>query len=395
MLEKGAGSRDSAAFAEAVAGVGGQLSSFADLETITVSAEFLSSDGELMLELVSDMLRRPALAEEEFAKLRDRTVNLIKAAKGSNPGRLLPTYGTAFLFGEHPYGNPVGGSEATLADITHDDLLAFYSRHMGGDRLIISVVGDFNTVAMKDRLMKRFGDWAAAAEVQAEVPEVDRAPGRRLLLVDVPGTTQTYFWVGNVAVPVSYPRRAELELANTVFGGRFTSMLNTRLRVESGLTYGAWSALQRLSSSGYTVISSFTETGKTAEAIDMALDTQERLRSAGLDDEQIESARNYIMGQFPPRLETASQLARQIAVLEQHGLDSSYINDYPAALADVNTEGIGAVVEAVYAASSDLVFVLIGDANAIREEISEYGPVTEISIMDPRFRHQAIAPPSQ
>jgi predicted Zn-dependent peptidase len=387
MLEKGAGSRDAAEFAEAVSAVGGELFSSADLETITIGAEFLSSDGELMLELVSDMLRRPMLAEEEFNKLRDRSINLIKSAKNSNPGQLLPTYGTAFLFGEHPYGNPVGGSEATLAAIDYEDMVSFYNTHLGGDRLIISVVGDFNAVAMKDRLVKRFGDWPAAAEPPPEVPALSRAGGRRVLLVDVPETTQTYFWIGNVAVPMSYPRRAELDLANTVFGGRFTSMLNTILRVESGLTYGAWSALQRLSNSGYIVISSFTETSNTMKAIDMALETQERLRKSGLNDEQIKSARNYIMGQFPPLLETASQQARQLAMLEQFGLDKTYINDYPAALAAVSGDGIESAIEEVYAAPSDLVFILIGDAGAIRDAISDYGPLTEVSITDPRFRH--------
>ena len=208
-----------------------------------------------------------------------------------------------------------------------------------------------------------------------------------MLLVDVPDTTQTYFWVGNAAVPVSYPRRAELDIANTLFGGRFTSMLNTALRVESGLTYGAWSSLRRHASGGYVVISSFTETGKTTDAIDMAIDILARLRNGGVDDEQIQSARNYIMGQFPPRLETSSQLAAQLAVLEQYGLGDGYINNYPAELAAVDTDGVAEVVEEVYAAPADLVFVLLGNAAAIRDAASAYGPVTEVSISDPRFRH--------
>lgn len=387
MLEKGAGDRDSAAFAEAVAAVGGELSSSADLETIAVSAEFLSRDGELMLELVADMLRRPTLAENEFEKLRERAVNQIKAAKNTNPRRLLPSYGTAFLFGDHPYGNPVGGSEATLAAVTHDDLLQFYENYVGGDRLIISVVGDFNTVAMKDRLEQHFGDWPVALQPLPDVPGSARQPGRRVLLVDVPDTTQTYFWIGNLAVPVSYPRRAELDLANTLFGGRFTSMLNTALRVKSGLTYGAWSSLRRFANGGYIVISSFTDTGNTTRAIDMALDLQVQLRNAGIDEEQIESARNYIMGQFPPRLETSPQLAAELATLEQYGLDDAYVNEYSAALSAVDADGITEVVEEVYAAPRDMVFVLIGDAAAIREAIGDYGAVTEVSISEPRLRH--------
>ena len=163
VMQKGAGRRDAAAFADAVAAVGGELSVTAGLESISVSAEFLARDAELMLELVADLLQRPTLDEDELGKLRDRSINLIKAAKGSDPGNLLPSYGNAFLFGTHPYGNPLSGSETTLAAITHDDLLEYYANHVGADRLIIAVVGDFNAEAMKARLTSSFAAWRAAA----------------------------------------------------------------------------------------------------------------------------------------------------------------------------------------------------------------------------------------
>ena len=386
LLEKGAGERDAAAFAEAVDAVGGRLSASAGLESIRISADFMARDSELLIELLADMLRRPTLDPDEFEKLRDRSVNLIKAAKGSNPGDLLPGYGNAFLFEEHPYGNPLSGSEDSLAGITHDDLLAFYENHVGADRLIISVVGDFNAEAMKSRLSAAFGDWRAAAAELAAVPAAPRQTGRRVLLVDKPGATQTYFWLANIGVSVDYPQRAELNLANTVFGGRFTSMLNTELRVKAGLTYGARSLLTRPATPGSVVISTFTETSTTTDAIDMAVDVLQTLHESGIDDETIVSARNYVMGQFPPRLETAAQLAGQLAMLEQYGLDMAYVNDYVEALEAADATGITAAIADVYPPTEDLVLILIGDAAKIRDAVSEYGPLTEMSISETRFR---------
>ncbi len=385
-LEKGAGERDAAAFAEAVDSVGGVLSASAGLESIRISADFMSHDAELLIELITDMLRRPMLDADEFEKLRERSINLIKAAKGSNPGNLLPRYGNAFLFTEHPYGNAVGGSEESLARITHEDLLAFYENQVGGDRLIISVVGDFNAEAMKSRLTAALGDWRAAAADAADVPVAQRAAGRRVLLVDKPGATQTYIWLGNVGVAVDYPMRAELNLANTVFGGRFTSMLNDELRVKAGLTYSARSVLTRPARPGSVVINTFTETSTTTEAIDMALELLEKLRDSGIGAEMLESARNYVMGQFPPRLETAAQLASQLAMLELYGLDSAYVNDYVEALTAANTEGVAATIADVYPSPDDLVFVFIGDAETIRDDVGQYGPLTEMSIQEARFR---------
>lgn len=386
VMQKGSGDRSAAEFATAAASVGGRLSVSANVASLAVSAEFLSRDAELMVELVSDVLLRPSLSEEEFAKERERSIGLIKAAKDSDPNGLMAHYANAFLFGNHPYGNPTVGSESSLAEIERDDLIEYYEDRFGGDRLIIAVVGDFDLAAMKAHLTSVFGGWAPAAGPLTEVPAPERTPGRRVLLIDKPGATQAYFWFGDVGVAIDYPRRAELDLANTVFGARFTSMLMTELRVKSGLTYTARSVIDRRAQPGSVMIRSFTETSTTVEAIDLAITVLERLLDKGLDDEMMASARNYIMGQFPPRLETASALANMLAFIEQHGLGRSYVDDYGAALAAAATESIAMTIGEVYPDPNNLVFVIIGDAGAIRDDVAKYGPVTEMSIADPRFR---------
>jgi len=385
LLVKGANERNSAQFAEAVASVGGQIDASASLESLSVSADFLSRDAALMVELVADALQRPTLDREEFEKLRDRSINLIKSAKGSDPNNLMPSYANAFLFGAHPYGNPVGGSESSLARITHGDLLAYYADRVGGDRLVIAVSGDFEIASMREALTLAFGDWRAATGAPSTIVQPEAAASSRVFLIDKPGATQSYFWFGNVGVAKGFSGRAELNLANTVFGGRFTSMLMTELRTKSGLSYSARSSMSRYSRSGSVFVASFTETGTTVEALDVALATLGRLRDDGLDSAMIESSRNYIMGQFPPLLETAAQLAETFAMLEINGLDTSYIDDYGSSLSAATPESISSVIDQVYPASDRLVFVVLGDAQTIRDQVAQYGPVTEISISEPRF----------
>jgi predicted Zn-dependent peptidase len=391
LLEKGAGDRDAAQFAEVVDASGGSLTSRADLETITISGTFLARDAGLMVELLSDMILRPRLDETELEKLRERSVNFIRAAKDTNLNAVLPIYGQAFLFGEHPYGNPVSGSETTLSGISHEDVLDFYEQQLGGDRLTIAVTGDFDVALMSARLSDAFGDWRPAAAALPEIEAASQETGRRVLLIDKPGATQTYFWLGNVGVARDYENRAALNIANTVFGGRFTSMLNTALRVSSGLTYGASSQVSRASLPGSIAITSFTPTESTVEAIDMALGVLGRLHADGVDEETLESARNYILGRFPTALETAAQLGSQLAALEAFGLDVSYINDYGAALMSTDTEAVAAVIDEVFPASGDLVVVLLGDAEVIREQVSKYGPLIEMPITEPHFRPQPPA----
>jgi len=385
LLEKGAGKRNAAEFAEAIDSVGGVLSATAGLESITISGGFLARDAGLMIELLVDMLRSPTLNDVEVTKLRDRRIDFIRAAKDGDPRRLTAIYGAAFLFGQHPYGAPIYGAEESLARISPATVRGYYRDYFGADRLIISIAGDIDASAMLEKLTNAFSDWGAAT---APLPVYDApvpAVGRRVLLIDKPGATQSYFWIGNVGVSMNYASRAELDIANTLFGGRFTSMLMEELRTKAGLTYGASSSLRRPSKAGSVAIISYTKTETTTEAIDLALSLLVTLREEGVADDMIVSGKNYILGQFPPRFESAEQLAAQFATLEAHGLDASYINDYGDAIASADGENIRSVIKDVYPEPDNLVFAIIGDADLLREQVARYGDVAEMSITDPRF----------
>ena len=96
---------------------------------------------------------------------------------------------------------------------------------------------------------------------------------------------------------------------NTLYGGRFTSILNTELRIKSGLSYGASSSFVRGSVPGEFAIRSFTQTENTGKALDLALETLDKLKHGAIEPAMLESARAYVLGQYPLRLETAANWA--------------------------------------------------------------------------------------
>lgn len=386
LLEKGAGARDANAFAETVASVGGTIETGASTETISVGGSFLSRDQKLMVELLADVLQRPRLEADQFEALRGRHIEFIRAAKDSDRSSLTSFYGAAALFGSHPYGRPVNGSEASLATLKHADVQRYYQEHVGADRVIIAVAGDFKTSQMKSLLSRAFSDWRKASAPMPSIPKPADISGRRVLLVDAPDAVQSYFWAADVSVAKGDPRRASLDVVNTLFGGRFTSMLNTELRIRSGLSYGARSSFDRLSDGGSWELTSFTRTEKTIEAIDLAFATLDKLHQGAIDDAQLASGKSYVLGQYPLAFETASQWAYQLATLEFYGLDRNYIDNYGHALAGVSPNDAKRVVDEVIPASSGVVLVVIGKADAIRDGLRKYGPLTEMKLADPDFR---------
>lgn len=383
LLRKGAGKRDAAQFSEAVDQVGGDISAAVDDESTIVSGEFMSRDRALMLELLSDMLERPQLPKTEFTKVQQRLIEEIAAAKDSDPRQLVPTYFSAFAFAGHPYGR--SSDETSLAKITYEDVQQYYRDQIGADRAIFTFVGDFNAKQFASELRKAFGSWRTSAAKMPSVTPPAKLTGRRVLLVDKPGATQTYFWIGNVGIARNDPQRVAVDLANTAFGGRFTSMLNTELRIKSGLSYGAGSRVIRRTMAGPIAISSYTKTESTEKAIDLALDVLKRFRTNGLDAQTLTSVKSYVVGQFAPTIETSSQVAAKLTELAFYGLDPSDVNQYATSVANMSPEAITKAIASVYPDPANLDFVLIGDASKIRDVAKKYGTVTEMKITEKHF----------
>jgi zinc protease len=385
MLTRGAGSRDAFAFADAVEGAGGSLDAGAHTEAVGLHSVFLRSDRVLMLELLADALQRPRFDAAELDRVRERRIEFIKATKDSEPQSLIGNYGRALLFGEHPFAKPIGGSERSLAQLTAEDLRRYAREHLGADRTTLVFGGDFEIEELATEVEAAFGGWRAAEVPLPALAATQRVRGRRVRLIDAPESTQTYFWIGNVGVARSYPNRAGLELTNTAFGGSFGSMLMQALRVRSGLTYSASSNFRRASVPAEFSISSFTETPSTTQAVTIALETLDALKQQQLAPGAIDSARSYILGQYPASFETAADWATALAELDLYNLPESLINEFPAALCGVDAEQAAQVIADAYPDSDDVDIVLIGDAARIRAEAAGFGTLSERALATPEF----------
>jgi predicted Zn-dependent peptidase len=390
LLTYGAGARDAYAWADTVEGAGGNLDAGAQGEAILVRGQFLARDSALMLQLLSDAVLHPHFAGEEFDKLRARRIEELKAIKDSSPEALIANYGRALLFGDHPYARAVGGSEASLGRITAEDIRHYYASEFGADRATLVIAGDFDPAQMKKAVAAVFGTWRRAPQALPPLPEPQRIAGRRVLLVDAPGAAQTYFWLGNVGVARHYPLRAALQISNSAFGGRFGSMLNQELRVKAGLTYSANSSFVRGSVPGEFAISSFTQTANTTKAVELALATLARLRQSGLDAATLDSARAYLLGQYPLAFETSAHWAVALGDLDLYGLPDSYIGHFGSDLTATDAAAVGSVIASDYPDPENLAIVLIGDAAKIRAEVAKLGAVTELPLAAPDF----VPPPA-
>jgi zinc protease len=370
LLRKGSKKRSAQQFAADLDFIGGSFESGASADFTVVSAEFLTKDLNKGLDLFVDALLQPTFPQEEVDKSLAQNLDAVRGSK-DDPRQVLNTYYDAYLYGGRGYGRAADGDEISLKKITRDSITKFYAANYAPGNTILAVSGEFNAAELRKKLEDTLGAWPSKPVAPVVIPDIGPSKGKRLLLVDKPDASQTYFAIGNVATAAGDPDRVAIRVVNTIFGGRFTSMLNEAMRVESGLTYGVRSSFDPRKEPGPFGIYTFTKNDSTVQAIDMALEVLRKLHKDGITAEQLASAKSYIKGQFPPTIETSRALALRIASDEFYGLGDSEVNDLEARVDAVTLETARQVIQKHFP-EENLVFVLIGKAAAIAPAVAKY-----------------------
>nr|MBP7109863.1 insulinase family protein [Chitinophagaceae bacterium] len=299
------------------------------------------------------------------------------------PGSVIGSYFDKLLFGEHVYGNIIQGKISTVNPLTTTDLKDFYKENYRPDGSAISIVGDFSTKEMKAMLTSLFSGWKKGTKAQSNLASksITKPTGNNVLLVNKDDAKETTFYIGAPGVSRNNTDYVSIEVINTLFGGRFTSMLNDELRVNSGLTYGAGSRFNALKNGGSFLISTFTANKTTEPAIDKALEVLKKLHSNGIDEQSLTSAKNYVKGQFPPRYETSGQLASLMTQMFWYNFDESFINNFEKNVDGLNLDKAKEII-AKYFPKDKLQFVLVGKSAEIKKIAEKYGKVTEVQIKE-------------
>jgi zinc protease len=378
----GAGEMSKDQIEETVDFYGASLGTGGGLEAASLSATFASEDKATFLPLIRDVVTAPSFNEEEFGKHRFMAAMQLQRAKES-PNAVIGDYFSKLMYGEHPYGNPENGTVKTLQAITLDQVKEFYATYYRPETTAIVISGKFDGDAMLEEVNQLFGGWQASTEAPPALDldqNLEMPSEAQVLLIDKPDSIQTTFVIGAKGVTQDNPDSVAISLVNTILGGRFTSWLNSELRIKTGLTYGARSSFDSNKAAGTFSASSFTATATTEKALDLAVATLKRLHTDGIDAETLQSGKNYLKGNFPRGFESPGQLAGFLVMKHIYGIDDDYINKFAQRLDAINPEEVKTVINKYFPADS-MQFVLAGKAEDIRELAAKYGEVTEVSII--------------
>ncbi len=239
MLDEGAGNYDAIALGNRQEQLGAIVAATASLDAAEVSLSALKENLAPSIALWADVIRRPRFEAAEIERVKANWLATIKQEKTQPSAMAMRVLGPLMYGSNHPYAIPFTGSgfEADIATLDRNDLLALHEEQVRPDTATVMVVGDTTLAEIVPLLEQQLGNWSAPqrAHTSGAMPAVALPAKPRVFLVDQPGAIQANIIAAQLLPSSTDAATVDLEIANAVFGGDFTSRLNMNLREDKQL----------------------------------------------------------------------------------------------------------------------------------------------------------------
>lgn len=369
LLTKGTTRLSSMEIAEQVESIGASLGTDSSTDYFLLSIKTVAADFPAMLQLAAELLRSPSFPEHELELERRLALQTIRSQQ-EQPFTLGFDQLRHIMYGEHPYARSGLGTEATVAQLTRDDLQQFHSTHFRPDNLVISLSGRIAPEAATALIERMFGDWVAPPvplPVLAPVP-VESQPTQAAIAQD---TQQSIVMLGYLAPAVTAldaatsqltPDYIALKLLNSYLGNGLSSRLFVELREKRGLAYEVSAFYPTRLDRAQFVVYMGTAPENTATAIAGLRAEVERLCQIPLDPDTLQSAKNKILGQYALGKQTNAQIAQTFGWYETLNLSIDFDIEFQAAIAALTAPIIQQVAQQYF---TEPYISLVGPASAV------------------------------
>jgi zinc protease len=371
LLVTGTRRLDAADFAETTERLGIEVGSESSWDSARAGFTALGDKLDDGLALLAEMIRSPRLDESEFERLRGERLNDILQAR-ADPGRLADESFLREVYADEiPYGRLSAGTPESVGALTIDAARAFHATRYAPDVAHIVVAGAIQPDVALAALERHLGDWSGSGRAH-RVFEPRQRGGRRVVLVDRPGSVQSELRIGHLGIERADPRYFAALVMAALLGGVFGSRLNHRLREELGYTYGARCSFDPRRAVGPFTASAAVETEVTVDAIRELVEQLERIRAEAPGERELAEVRDFLVGVFPLRFETTAGIAAAIEPVAVYGLPEDYWLTYRSQIEAVTVDDVLDVARQLIRPDEALI-LLTGDAARLRDELAESG----------------------
>ncbi|NET01367.1 MAG: insulinase family protein [Sphaerospermopsis sp. SIO1G1] len=365
LITKGCDGLSSLEIAEKVESIGAGLNASAGTDYFLLSLKTVSTDFAEILSLSGLLLRSPTFPEKQIELEKRLAIQDIRSQK-EQPFSLAFEQIRQAMYQNHPYAVSVLGTETTIEDITRTDLEEFHRIHFRPDNMVISIAGRITPDQALEIVSKVFGDWQPPNQPRhiLDLPSISVQPQSCIKPLN---TQQSIVMLGYMGTSVSAPGYPALKLLSTYLGNGLSSRLFVELREKRGLAYEVSAIYSTRLYPASFIIYMGTAPDNTEIALKGLSHEVERLCQNELSEDEIQIAKNKILGQYALGKQTNGQIAQIYGWYEILGLGIEFDHEFSELITQVTPK------LALTAANSYLqkpYISLVGKEEAIKSAIS-------------------------
>ena len=377
MVDEGTGSLSAIDVSDALARIGAEydveVGADVTMFTLTTLARFAVRGAALL----SDMLTAPSMRTSDFERIRQLRLDRLRQLKDLPPAVAERAF-LQLLYPSHPYGHLAIGSDASLRELTLEEVVRFHKATFVPCRATLVMVGALSHGNLVTLAEEAFGTWngaGAAGDVPPAAADVTPAPASegRLAIVPREGAAQSELRIGHLSARRDTPDYAPLLVMNAILGGQFVSRINLKLREEKAFTYGVRTGFDWRRGLGPFAVQTSVHTAATAESIADTLQEISALRGdRPATPQEMSLAQASLTRGYPRNFETAQQVARSVSQLALFDLPDTYFEEF---VPKVNAVTAGEVtrVAQTYLDPSRAIALVVGDRKATEQSLDALG----------------------
>lgn len=325
-------------------------------ERLAITVHGLTKHLTKLLPMLKEMISESIFPEAEFAVQKNIASQTLKVNLEKTAFVASQTFREQIFGSKHPYGKSV--NQAIIENITPEAVREFYAKQISGKLFTIFLSGSFSEEEIKG-LNDIFGQMSVSSpeKLEEKLPETPTIGEN--LLVNRPENLQSSIRVGRRLFNRSHPDFFKFIVTNTIFGGYFGSRLMKNIREEKGFTYGISSSLIPQKEGGYLIIGTDVKKEFTQQTIDEIHKEIVRLQTEQISENELETAKNYMIGSFVGSLNTPFEVADRQKVIILENLPANFYQNYIQQVNAVSAEDVMQIANN-YLKTEELCEVVVG-----------------------------------
>lgn len=298
---------DKKAIAIEMDALGAEFNAFTSEEATSYYVKVAKENIEKGADVVTDILLRSLFPAKEIELERGVIIEEIRMYT-DEPSRHVWHLWNRAMYGDHPLGRRIDGSEKVVSAFRRPDFLKYVKEHYHTENAVVAVAGNFEAKKMEQLLGRLLADLPRGKETfPKKAPR--GGPAKRFEFERRATIDQTHVLLGVPGVSRVDSDREAAEVLATVLGGGMSSRLFLRVREDHGLAYTVRTYNEALTDTGFVVSYGGLRSDKAAFAVKLILEEYDRAMDELVPEEELAKAKQMIRGHLVIGLEETNALA--------------------------------------------------------------------------------------